>query len=144
MHVHGVPVLPDAPRRLTVAEALQVALDHAEEAGQYPQQLRQRIADLLLDMRIAGPWRSRVGRSCQRHALLPEMCGLVTAPIARVDVLRHGMVGTVHGRAIDRPYDRERPDVQEAFAGDDPGVVRAWCDEVLRDVGWALVPDGAP
>jgi hypothetical protein len=40
----------------TTTEALAVALDHAEETTLYPQQLRQRIANLLPALQIAGPW----------------------------------------------------------------------------------------
>lgn len=37
----------------TKAEALAVALDHAEETGEYPIELRERIADLYPTLRIA-------------------------------------------------------------------------------------------
>ena len=40
----------------TTAEALAVALDHAEETGEYSPELLQRIADLLPTLRITTAW----------------------------------------------------------------------------------------
>lgn len=52
-HWSELPPFPDAPSE---ADALQVALDRAEEFDEYSIELRQRIAELLPRLRIASAW----------------------------------------------------------------------------------------
>lgn len=48
--------LAEPPVSATLATALDVHLDHAEDTGRYSDRLRQRVAGALPGMRIAGPW----------------------------------------------------------------------------------------
>lgn len=71
---------------MTKAEALAVALDHAEETGEYPAELRQRVAALLPQLGLVPPWKlSPWGENTWRRGHHAEVYRHSGAWTARVD-----------------------------------------------------------
>lgn len=133
----GVQTMP-------LAEALAVALDHAEETGELPDALRRRIqavitvddvleavkerhdfgAALARELRVGLPWRVITdpgGRSGWSRLVLPNLFGVV-------EVVRDAREGRW----------RARVGTVAAVRLDEDGAKR-WCDSVLAAKGVALM-----
>lgn len=106
----------------TLAEALAVAMDHAEETGEYPPELLRRAADFVLKSRnthkVAYGWEHRSGYMKWVRDLALNLAG---PPVARVYQYQHNE----HWRA----EIRIRGFVPADF--DTAEEAKAWCDEQL-------------
>lgn len=114
----------------TRAQALAVAYDAAEEADDYDDALRERVAASLRRMRIATAW--RMG---QRHD------AATGRELARVEwTPRWAILG---GRTwTGRVYTPDGADEwRESRAYESERAAQAWCDATLCLDGWVLVPE---
>lgn len=107
------------PEPTSLAEAIHVALDHAEDTGEYSDDLRQRIAKLLPNMKIATGW-------AEDNAWV-QRCGPDGMIVAMVSVTSLFAEVCIVGPMI-------RSDTQKTEDN-----ARAWCDEHLRANGWILI-----
>lgn len=139
------------------AEALAVLLDHAEETSEYPLEVRQRIARLLPQLQLAGPWVNTITarvpgpQSQGRRALAlstsysDEFC-MVESWVVSVDLVPGG------GRADYWTAWSHTPPVQSTrLATVQLGTLlpsreaaQAIADQWLTREGWLLLPLPSP
>ena len=138
---HGRPVmavvthwseLPAPPGAPSEPDAMAVALDLANERDEWPVELRQRIAELLPRLRIAGPWLTVPLEGLQSEYQRGAAGGGVA--LAMVTTTGEGT------RWTPLIADPEHPGLLPRTATSE--LAREAADARLRELGWVLCGDG--
>lgn len=127
--------LPAEPGSPSEADALAVALDRAEELDEYPIELRQRIAELLPRLRIAGPW--LVTYPSRLEGFHPEYQRAAT--VGEVALVTTTGEGTRWTPLIGDP---DHPGLLPRVATSE--LAREAADARLRELGWVLCDGEGP